>query len=347
MLNVKNCNIKDFYCLVKNNKRKVYAFGVSRRLETHTKLRIPDYNILDITYKLVDNDVKKWDNFYIYKEKKIEIISPEKLKKCINKTDIIWIISIHYNEILKQLNNIDEFDGIECYILDYINAYPDSKIDELFFEKSKSYKFCIPPILHYCWFGNKSMPDEFLEYIETWKRYCPNYNIIKWTEENYDVMKHPYMYWAYKNKKWAFVSDYARLDIIYNHGGIYLDTDVEIIKNLDELRRFHAFIGYESTQMLGTGLGIGAEKGNDVIRKLRDDYDDIEIKAVNEMMPCTVYQTNVMRKLGLKCDNSFQLLCNNQIAILPTEFLCGIRLFTKEKQITKHTFTLHHYSGNW
>ena len=97
----------------------------------------------------------------------------------------------------------------------------------------------IPKKIHYCWFGENPMPDKDLENIESWKKFCPDYEIIRWDESNYDVNKIPYIKEAYECKKYAFVSDYARLDIIYHEGGIYLDTDVEIIKNIDFLFIIH------------------------------------------------------------------------------------------------------------
>ena len=93
----------------------------------------------------------------------------------------------------------------------------------------------IPKKIHYCWFGGNPLPDSVKNCIDSWKKFCPNYEIIEWNESNYDVHKIPYISEAYKNKKYAFVSDYARLDIIYNEGGFYLDTDVELIKSLDNL----------------------------------------------------------------------------------------------------------------
>ena len=119
----------------------------------------------------------------------------------------------------------------------------------------------IPKVIHYCWFGHNPLPERYKEWIKSWKRYCPDYEIVEWNESNYDVTKHPYMRAAYDAKKWGFVSDYARLDIIYENGGIYLDTDVELVKNLDELLYQEGFAGVDSSGRLSTGLGFGARKG--------------------------------------------------------------------------------------
>ena len=130
--------------------------------------------------------------------------------------------------------------------------------------------------IHYCWFGGTEIPDKYKSWMESWERFCPDYEIIQWNEDNYDVSKNKYMFQAYSEKKWAFVPDYARLDIIYNHGGIYLDTDVEIIKNFDDLLYTKGFAGFESNDYVAFGLGFGAMKNLPIIKELRDMYDDIE-----------------------------------------------------------------------
>ena len=116
--------------------------------------------------------------------------------------------------------------------------------------------------------------------MNSWKKYCPDYEIIEWNESNYDVTKNQYMYDAYKSEKWGFVPDYARLDIIYQYGGIYLDVDVELVQSLDELRYQDGFVGFEDQTEVNFGSGFGAAKGSRIIRELRDEYD--RRKFVNE-----------------------------------------------------------------
>ena len=126
----------------------------------------------------------------------------------------------------------------------------------------------IPKKIHYCWFGNNPLPEKDRKCIESWKKYCPNYEIIRHDENNYDISKNKYMKQAYESKKWGFVPDYARLDIIYNEGGIYLDTDVELTKNLDELLKYDAYMGFEDDIHVSPGLGFGAIKHHEGIKKL-------------------------------------------------------------------------------
>lgn len=128
----------------------------------------------------------------------------------------------------------------------------------------------IPKIIHYCWVGNCQKPKSVLYCIESWRKFCPDYRIIEWNESNYDFSKNKYMWQAYEAKKWGFVPDYARLDIVYQYGGIYLDTDVELVKNIDELLSHKAFMGFEDTGdgefFVNCGHGFGAEPGNEITK---------------------------------------------------------------------------------
>ena len=113
----------------------------------------------------------------------------------------------------------------------------------------------IPKVIHYCWFGGNSLPEEAKRCIESWKKYCPDYKIIEWNENNYDVNSNEYMKAAYKEKKWAFVSDYARIDVVYKYGGIYMDTDVELVKELDSFLKDRMYCGWEMRDPLLDKLG--------------------------------------------------------------------------------------------
>ena len=126
----------------------------------------------------------------------------------------------------------------------------------------------IPKKIHYCWIGGNPLPELAIKCIESWKKYCPDYEIIEWNEKNYDFRKNQFMREAYDEKKWGFVPDYARLDIIYEHGGIYLDTDVEIIKPLDSLLKEQGFAGMEQPGIVALGLGFGAEPKLPLIKEL-------------------------------------------------------------------------------
>ena len=206
----------------------------------------------------------------------------------------------------------------------------------------------IPKVIHYCWFGGNPFPDEYKKYMESWRKFCPDYEIIEWNESNYDVTKNKYMHEAYEAKKWAFVSDYARLDIIYNHGGIYLDTDVELIKSLDDLLINEAYMGFQDRIYVNTGLGFGAERGHETIKELRNYYNNIRFTNPDgsyNITACPIYQTRQLINRGLKRNNKKQIVAG--ITIYPLDYFAPKSPATLKMKITPNTYSIHHYSASW
>ncbi len=206
----------------------------------------------------------------------------------------------------------------------------------------------IPKKIHYCWFGGNPLPELALKCIESWKKYCPDYEIIEWNESNYDIHKNKYMSQAYDNKKWGFVPDYARLDIIYEHGGIYLDTDVEIIKPLDTLLELDAFAGVEQDSVyVAFGLGFGAHPQNPTIKAIRDYYDTITFIKDGEIdiTPAPKVNSIILGELGYVFSKGITK-CET-LTVFPSEYFCPINYTTNELSITDKTYSIHHYSASW
>ena len=127
----------------------------------------------------------------------------------------------------------------------------------------------IPKKIHYCWFGRGEKPKLARRCIASWKKFCPDYEIIEWNEDNFDINTNAYMQMCYEQKRYAFLTDYLRLLIIQEHGGVYFDTDVEVVKPLDDLLDSGAFFGFETDQYVNTGEGFGAEAGHPVVRQMQ------------------------------------------------------------------------------
>ena len=136
----------------------------------------------------------------------------------------------------------------------------------------------IPKIIHYCWFGKGEKSKLAKKCIESWKKYCPDFKIIEWSEDNFDVNLIDYTRFTHKNKLYAYLSDYVRLWAIFNHGGIYFDTDVELIKPLDDLLVLSGYLGFESDEFINTGIGFGAEKNNPEIFLMKSKYEDFSFE---------------------------------------------------------------------
>lgn len=209
----------------------------------------------------------------------------------------------------------------------------------------------IPKKIHYCWFGENPMPDKDLENIESWKKFCPDYEIIRWDESNYDVNKIPYIKEAYECKKYAFVSDYARLDIIYHEGGIYLDTDVEIIKNIDFLLQNKAFCGREQNGKIGLGLIFGSESGLPIIKELMEYYHDKHFLDSNgdmNLSPIWKYTHAVLEPKGCSRNDEFQLI--ESMKIYPSCYFDPYDFYTGKpvsKNALKNAYCIHHYNATW
>ena len=204
----------------------------------------------------------------------------------------------------------------------------------------------IPKTIHYCWFGKGEPPEIVKKCIKSWKEYCPGFQIKLWNEDNYDVTKNCYMKEAYDNKKWAFVSDYARLDIVYNEGGIYLDTYVELVRSLDSLLDYHCFFAGDGCG-INTGIGFGAERKNTVVEMLLLEYEKKHFVKDGRMdlTPCTVPNTRVFLDNGYNpTDTSIQSILG--VTIFPPEYFSPTNGMS-ELNATEMTYGIHHGSRLW
>ena len=184
-------------------------------------------------------------------------------------------------------------------------------------------------------------------YIESWKKYCPDYKIIEWNESNFDLNEVPYVKEAYQSKKWAFITDYVRLYALDTIGGIYMDTDVEVLKNLDEFLNQEGFSGFERENAVPTGI-MAAEKRQKFIHELLHQYDELHfIKDDGSLDETTNVTriTNTAVKYGLKLNNKKQTV--QGFTFYPTDYFCPKNSRTMEINITKNSCTIHHFAGSW
>ena len=208
----------------------------------------------------------------------------------------------------------------------------------------------ISKIIHYCWFGRNPKPELAQMCMESWKKFCPDYKIIEWNEDNYDISAAPlFVCQAYEAKKWAFVTDYVRLQVVYENGGVYLDTDVEIIKGIDDLLQFNGFFGTQNGIVINKGLGFGAVAGLPILSELMETYQSIPFIKEDgsyDAITCPERDTAVFIKHGLRTDNSFQILSGNVVR-LPVEYLSPKDYMTGELTITENTRSIHHFAESW
>ncbi len=219
----------------------------------------------------------------------------------------------------------------------------------------------IPKIIHYCWFGGKLIPAEYQRYIDSWRKFLPDYEIKRWDETNYDVHKCQYMSDAYKEGKWAFVSDYCRLDVVYQEGGIYLDTDVEVIKPFDDLLSEELFCGFEIRDPKGYkrgqeieesvsfGLGFGCKKNHPILKEMLDYYETLSFYNSDgslNLVACPRYQTEILCKHGLIPNRETQRF-DAGIAYSPAYFCPKSNVTDEMLMLTENTYSIHHFSVSW
>lgn len=206
----------------------------------------------------------------------------------------------------------------------------------------------IPKVIHYCWFGGKPLPPEVLRCMDSWKKYCPDYKIIQWNEQNFDCSQNLYARQALDAQKWAFVTDYVRLKVVCTHGGIYLDTDVELIRPLDDLLDCEAFFGFQANNEVATGLGFGSVPGSRALQAMLADYDHIPFlreDGTPDRTPCPERNTAALVRLGLRPDGTRQTVAGAEI--FPAEYFCPIAFETGVKHFTENTHSIHHYHASW
>lgn len=206
----------------------------------------------------------------------------------------------------------------------------------------------IPKKIHYCWFGGNPIPEQFQTYMHSWKKNCPDYDIIQWDESNFDIDSCEFVRKAYKERKWAFVSDYARLWIIYHEGGFYLDTDVELLKPLDELRPFSAWFALDG-ENISTGLGFGAGKHNNIVQRNMQVYEKMHFEDTESfhVYPCPYYTTEVLKQYGYTMRIKGKKVLDGGVLLLDNSYCNPYDWATRKTKIKKHTISIHHYAGTW
>ena len=205
----------------------------------------------------------------------------------------------------------------------------------------------IEKTIHYCWFGGKPKPKSAIKCINSWKKYCPDYKIVEWNEQTFDLNCNAYVKEAYENKKWAFITDYVRLFAIYNFGGIYMDTDVEVLKPLDQFLDCDGFTGFEAKEYMVTGIMAGA-KGSKVYKALLDYYTDRHFMNPDGSLDLTTNTetiTKMFLDMGFIQNNQYQEI--DGFRLYPNDYFCPKNSVTLEVNITDNSHTIHHFAGTW
>lgn len=205
----------------------------------------------------------------------------------------------------------------------------------------------IPKIIHYCWFGRGPKPELAIACIESWAKRCPNYTLVEWNEDNFDINSNLYVKQAYAARKYAFVTDYVRLYAMYHQGGLYMDTDVMVLKSPDEFLDNRAFSGFESKEKVSTGV-LASEQGCPIIGELLEYYNDRTFLKPDGSLDLTTNVetiTNMLKPHGLIPNGEYQVI--DGFALYSQNTFCPDLKRLKDKEYMKDIYTIHYFAGSW
>lgn len=336
---LKKYNLDEFKKIVLN--KKVICFGAGIQGQRFP-LFLKNWDYEGTFLGFIDNNQKESIEV---NEQKYPTYSFNQALNVVDEETLVVITSLHFKEMIKQIKEnersknwfyiaIDEVAENQLMISDYPEVQNENKGQ------------LIPKTIHYAWFGGKK-PSQIEKNIEQWKEICIDYEFIEWNENTYDITKNTYMKQAYETESWGFVPDYLRLDVIYKYGGIYLDTDIELVKKPDELLFQKCFASIDASLVMNLGCGFGASPGCEIIKELRDYYDDVCFLKKDgkvDKTSCNTHSLSVMQNNGFIINDTMQNV--NGMNIYPMIFQ-GACQYTRKKRITEKTFWVHHGNMSW
>ncbi len=328
----------------KNRPIVIFGAGVIGTVTVPEILR--QYHLSERVMCYIDNNCKEQRKTINVANKVVDIAPVDQLNEADKNTAIIIAIS-RYAEVLEQLSNMLCTQHMLCFIMPMmcIHNFCNSISEGI---PVLSDKPLIPKKIHYMWLGKKQIPDKLQKCIDSWEKYCPDYEIIRWDESNYDITKNDYMKQAYEAKAYGFVPDYARLDILYQHGGIYMDTDVEVVRNLEDMLYQQAFCGVEKWQTINFGGCSGAVKGHEAILKVLNERENISFFMKDgspNRTTCGFYDTNVALKNGYIINGKTQNIMG--MNIYASDYFHPYDYMSMQTNQTNHTYSIHWFNGGW
>lgn len=290
----------------------------------------------------VDADPNKQGLEVRFGQYSTRIVSPEILERIDEKYTVL-VTGSRFGGIVSFLSGVKPKNEFDVFILPWMVAKEHGTGDFV-----KTDNSLIPRVINYCWFGGNPIPDELKRYMESWHRMCPDYIIKEWNEDNYDVEKDDYTRLAYNNRKWAFVSDVAKVEILYESGGIYLDTDVELVRPLDDLLCCKGFVATEKWGVINIGGGCGVIPHHPMMERLLDyrkGFSFVNPDGSLNLESSGMYETMPFVELGYIPDGNTQVI--EDMTILSSDYFHPYDYMTKETLTTDKTFGIHRYYGSW
>lgn len=343
---LKNCGFSELAERMKSRKNRIVIYGAGMIGQTIVPYFLESAGLEEQVECFVDMDVRKKGEKISVGGYEFEIHHPDLLKVPIEKL-VVLITNSKFYPVVEYLDKINSLDSVEGYIIPVIQLLEKEKEDSVVIRKIKPDRL-IPRKIHYCWFGEKEMPKYLLCCMESWRNHCPDYEIICWNEDNYDLNRISFAKEAYENEKYALATDAVRLDILYEHGGIYMDTDVSLMKNLDILLHQPAFTGVEKWGNINTGGMMGAIPGHPMIKEMldyRSRFHFILEDGSMNMETNGMYETVPFIRHGMKLDGSLQYI--NGVTVYPASVFHPYDYVSCEEKIREWTVSEHHFYGGW
>ena len=326
------------------NQKRIIAFGATTFMQVMSE-NYPEIKLAENVDYVVDNDLNKDGTTYDICGYQKEIHSFNYLLNDDLSDVVILVASDAYAlEMYDQLESIPELNDVPCFCLPLMIM---NRIDDDCRSLNDLGPQRIPKIIHCFWFSGDEKDELSRECIESWKKYCPDYEIKEWNTHNYDVTKNKYMYEAYKARKWAYVTDYARLDMVHTYGGFYFDLDLELLKSIDPLLGARFVTGFGPIRDVELAA-FGAEKGSDIVKRILNAYEDRAFDVdkqltLKDVQP--IFMDSFMRQQGFLINGKLQNLDGN--IILPRDSFSPRNWFTGDLDIQDTSFGVHHCVGGW
>lgn len=345
-MRVRETSWEEFVAEVKGRNQNIVLYGAGVIGKITLPAFIEAYQLASHVLFAVDGDLHKSGGALRIGFRDIEIRPPETMEGMIEPF-VILITGSRYGNILRCLEGIEAASGADVYIFPQMLVRKCRSFEKIEIRK-KSEQRMIPKVIHYCWFGKGEMPDGLKRCRESWGKFCPDYQIIEWNEENYDVSRHAYTREAYRHKKWGFIPDIARLEILYGNGGIYLDTDVELIRELDDLLYQPGFVGVEKWGVVNIGGGCGVIPNHPMIGEILEYRLAFPFERGDgslNLESSGSYETKPLMNWGFRPDNTVQTV--GGMTVYTSDFFHPFDYMSKELCITENTYGIHRFTGSW
>lgn len=338
----KDLNLKEFQNFIKDKRCICFGAGIQGIRFINI---LESWGMAEHILAFTDNCVEKYGEMIGYEKFYFSIISIGDMLKLVKEDVVLIITCADFINVRLQLDKFNELENVYAFSLVELGRKTLMVSDYEKIVHAHAFPI-IPKIIHYCWFGEEK-PIKIKKNIEKWKKLCPDYEIIEWNDSNYNINKNLYTKQAYTMKKWGYVPDYIRLDLIYQYGGIYLDTDVEMIRRPDDLLFQDGYASFDSSLLVNLGSGFGAKAGGEIIKELRDYYDHINFLFSDgkiNRISCMTHSYNVLKKYGFIANDKAQKI--GDLYIYPMIFQ-GTCSYTRQMRKTQKTFFLHYGTMTW